>query len=209
MPRAADPEKIRRLLAATRQLLIRCGFSGTSVDRICREAGVSKGIFFHYFKTKEDAVIAVARDFVAELGRQFKARPYARGGDPRQQILQYIDFTISACEHSVLSAGCLIGTLSTALPEAHEAGIRAVCREAFSGWVTSFEGLLQTAKQSGLLATRIDTRTLACQFIALVEGSLLLRNALGADILRRNLQGFRDMLAQLMEPRRNNAWTEA
>jgi hypothetical protein len=32
-----------------------------------------------------------------------------------------------------------------------------------------------------------------------------LRNALGADILRRNLQGFRDMLAQLMEPRRNNA----
>jgi TetR/AcrR family transcriptional repressor of nem operon len=203
VPRTADPEKIQRLLAATRQLLIRCGFGGTSVDRICREAGISKGVFFHYFKTKEDAVIAVARDFVTELGRQFRAEPQARGTDPRQRILHYIDFTLDTCEHTLLASGCLIGSLSASLPEEHEAGIRAICHEAFSGWVASFEALLQGAQQAGLLASRIDTRTLASQFIALVEGSLLLRKTLGADILRRNLQGFRGMLAQLLTPVRN------
>lgn len=202
MPRTADPEKIRRLLGATRELLIRCGPGGTSVDRICREAGVSKGGFFHYFKSKEDAVIAVARDFVAELSRQFKTLSQARSSDPRQRILDYIDFTISACEHSVLSAGCLIGTLSASLPEQPQAGIRGVCHEAFNTWMTSFETLLQGAKQAGLLPGRFDSRTLASQFVALVEGSLLLRNALGAEVLRRNLLGFREMLAQMMDAKR-------
>lgn len=202
MPRTADPEKIRRLLGATRELLLRCGPGGASVDRICREAGVSKGGFFHYFKSKEDAVVAVARDFVAELGRQFKTLPQARDSDPGQRILRYIDFTISLCERSVLSAGCLIGALSTSLPEEQDTWVRAICREAFTAWITAFETLLQGAKQAGLLPARLDTSTLASQFVALVEGSLLMRNTLGGDVLRRNLRGFREMLAQMMETRR-------
>jgi TetR/AcrR family transcriptional repressor of nem operon len=204
MPRTSDPEKIQRLLGATRQLLIRCGFNGASVDRICREAGVSKGGFFHYFRTKEEAVAIVARDFVAELGRQFKALSPVRGGHPGQRVLDYIDFTISACERSLLSAGCLIGSLSTSLPEEDAAGIRGVCREAFNSWIASFENLLQAAQRAGLLPGRLDTGTLASQFVGLVEGSLLLRNALGTDVLRRNLQGFRDMLDQLMDSRRRS-----
>lgn len=200
MPRNADPEKLRRLLGATRKLLIRSGFGGASVDRICREAGISKGGFFHHFKTKEEAVIKVARDFVAELGREFKALSQTPAEDAGQRLLHYIDFTIVACERSVLSAGCLIGSLTAGLPGESRAatGIRAVCCEAFTAWVGAFETLLHNAKQAGLLPARTDSRTLASQFVALVEGSLLLRNALGPEVLRRNLQGFRGMLAQMM-----------
>ncbi|HEY3487557.1 MAG TPA: TetR/AcrR family transcriptional regulator [Gammaproteobacteria bacterium] len=206
MPRIADPKKIKRLLAATRQLLIRQGFGGTSVDQICQEADISKGIFFHYFKTKEDAVIAVARDFVTELNRHFKAGPQARGGDPRQRILHYIDFTIEACERSVLAAGCLIGALSSGRRSDSDADkIQRICHEVFTGWITSFEALLQMAQQSGVLAARIDTHTLACQYVALVEGSLLLRKTLGPEIPRRNLMGFRAMLAQLLTPARSGS----
>lgn len=202
MPRNADPEKLRRLLGATRELLTRGGFGGASVDRICRDAGISKGGFFHYFKTKEEAVIKVARDFVTELGREFKALSRTSAEDPGQRLLRYIDFTIIACERTVLSAGCLIGTLTASLPAEpqHAAtGIRTVCREAFAAWVAAFETLLHNAKQAGRLPARADARTLASQFVALVEGSLLLRNALGPEVLRRNLQGFREMLGQMME----------
>ncbi|HEX5057579.1 MAG TPA: TetR/AcrR family transcriptional regulator [Gammaproteobacteria bacterium] len=203
MPRTSDPEKFQRLLGVTRQLLIRCGLSGASIDRICREAGISKGGFFHHFRTKEEAVSTAARHFVAELGRQFKNLPQARGNHHAGQgVLDYIDFTISACERSILSSGCLIGSLSTNLPEEDAAGIRRVCREAFNSWIASFENLLQAAQRAGLLPVRLDTQTLASQFVALVEGSLLLRNALGTDVLQRNLRGFREMLAQLMDARR-------
>lgn len=205
MPRNADPEKLRRLLGATRALLTRRGLGGASVDRICRDAGISKGGFFHYFKTKEEAVTQVARDFVEELGREFKALSRVPAEDAGQRLLSYIDFTITACERPVLSAGCLIGTLTAGLPgepQSAASGIRAVCREAFTAWVAAFETLLHNAKQAGLLPARSDARTLAGQFVALVEGSLLLRNALGPEVLRRNLQGFREMLAQMMEAAR-------
>lgn len=198
MPRTADPAKIHRLLGATRELLTRRGFSGASVDRICREAGISKGGFFHYFKSKEDAVVAVARDFMTELGVQFKTLSRVRDDDPAQRVLRYIDFTIDVCERSVLSTGCLIGTLSAALPDQPGAGIPAICREAFTAWIAAFESLLQGAQQAGRLTASADIQTLASQFVALVEGSLLLRNALGPGVLRSNLRGFREMLAQIM-----------
>jgi TetR/AcrR family transcriptional regulator, transcriptional repressor for nem operon len=200
MPRSTDPEKLRRLLDCTRLLLLRSGFGGVSVDRICREAGISKGGFFHHFKTKEEAVIKVARDFVAELGREFRASSRARNEDSGQRLLRYIDFTIAACERSALAAGCLIGSLTAGLPEGADTRIRAICRDAFTAWIDAFETLLQNARQAGLLPLRADTQTLASQFIALVEGSLLLRNVLGPEVLRRNLLGFRDMLAQMMAP---------
>jgi TetR/AcrR family transcriptional repressor of nem operon len=198
MPRTTNPEKIRRLLDATRDLLLRDGFGGASVGQICRQAGISKGGFFHHYKTKEDAIIAVARDFVIELGQRFKTLPRTRGQDPGRRVLHYIDFTIEACEHSTLAGGCLIGVLSASLPGDSATRVRALCREAFTAWIVAFETLLQGAQQAGLLPDRPDTRSLAGQFVALVEGSLLLRNALGPAVLRSNLRGFRELLAQMM-----------
>jgi TetR/AcrR family transcriptional repressor of nem operon len=211
MPRTTNPEKIRRLRVATRTLLLRDGFGGASVGQICRQAGISKGGFFHHFKTKEDAIIAVARDFVTELGHRFKTLPRTRGQDPVRRVLDYIDFTIEACEHSTLSDGCLIGVLSASLPGGTATRIRALCRETFAAWIVAFETLLQDTQRADLLPDRFDTRTLAGQFVALVEGSLLLRNALGPAVLQSNLRGFREMLSQMMSPaaaltpRRENA----
>src|ERR671911_434050 len=43
-----------RLLSAGRQLMLARGFTGTSVDQICAEAGLTKGSFFHHFGTKDE-----------------------------------------------------------------------------------------------------------------------------------------------------------
>lgn len=41
------------------------GYSGTRVDDVARRAGVSKGLLYLYFKTKEDLFKAVIRSFVS------------------------------------------------------------------------------------------------------------------------------------------------
>jgi TetR/AcrR family transcriptional repressor of nem operon len=48
------PETKRKLVDAGVALMRQRGFSATTVDDICAEAGVTKGGFFHYFKSKED-----------------------------------------------------------------------------------------------------------------------------------------------------------
>ena len=63
--RERDPAATRqRLIDATVRLMLRQGFAATSVDRICGEAGLTKGSFFHHFESKE-AVGKAAKAFDA------------------------------------------------------------------------------------------------------------------------------------------------
>lgn len=60
--RARDPERTKaRILKAATDLFMRLGPTGASLDDISREAGVNRGLIYHYFKTKDtlfDCVLA-------------------------------------------------------------------------------------------------------------------------------------------------------
>jgi AcrR family transcriptional regulator len=61
-------EKSRRELT---EIAINCfaryGFQGSSVDRIARMAGVTKGAIYYHFRDKEDLLAAAVRDRIGEF----------------------------------------------------------------------------------------------------------------------------------------------
>ena len=60
------PEERRvEFLLSAQKLFIEKGYYNTSVDEICKEMGVAKGLFYYYFKTKEDLVSQMV-DFLWE-----------------------------------------------------------------------------------------------------------------------------------------------
>jgi AcrR family transcriptional regulator len=64
--RTRDFTRTRALLIETAgQLFASRGYDGTSVDAIIRQAGVSKGAFYHHFTSKEQVLDAVT-DFIVE-----------------------------------------------------------------------------------------------------------------------------------------------
>jgi TetR/AcrR family transcriptional regulator len=49
-----DPERTKaQILEAATALFTRCGLNGASLDDISKEAGVNRGLIYHYFRTKE------------------------------------------------------------------------------------------------------------------------------------------------------------
>jgi AcrR family transcriptional regulator len=65
-PRTRDFPRTRALLIETAgQLFASRGYDRTSVDAIIRQAGVSKGAFYHHFSSKEELLDAVT-DFIVE-----------------------------------------------------------------------------------------------------------------------------------------------
>jgi TetR/AcrR family transcriptional repressor of nem operon len=48
------PATKRKLVEAGIKLVRAQGYNATTVDDICAAAGVTKGGFFHYFKSKEE-----------------------------------------------------------------------------------------------------------------------------------------------------------
>jgi AcrR family transcriptional regulator len=52
-------EKQEKILNSALKLLVEFGFHGTPTSKIAQEAGVSNGTLFHYYKTKDDLVVAL------------------------------------------------------------------------------------------------------------------------------------------------------
>ncbi|MBV5313917.1 MAG: TetR/AcrR family transcriptional regulator [Prolixibacteraceae bacterium] len=52
-------DKQEQILKAALKLFVEFGFHGTPTSRIAQEAGVSNGTLFHYYKTKDELVVAL------------------------------------------------------------------------------------------------------------------------------------------------------
>lgn len=59
-PAQSDP-KAQRILTAVRKVLAGNGYSGTTINMVATEAGVSRGLLHYYFKSKDDMLAKVLK----------------------------------------------------------------------------------------------------------------------------------------------------
>src|SRR5919108_1905120 len=76
-----DPEKPQQILDAAVRVFARTGFYNSRVSDIAREAGIASGTIYLYFKTKDDILVTLFRekmaDWVAHARREIAAEPDA------------------------------------------------------------------------------------------------------------------------------------
>src|SRR5215467_4425134 len=87
---AAEPPR-RQMLAAAIDCFARHGYQGTSIDRIAREAGVTKGALYYHFRDKEDLLFAVT-ERVGEFERKV-----LRDVVPSRDALSTLRRVVDAC----------------------------------------------------------------------------------------------------------------
>jgi len=121
-----------RLLEAARDLMRRNGFAGTSVDDLCQGAGVTKGAFFHHFKTKEALGVAAAEAWTEATRAFFAAAPYHDHADPLDRLLAYIAFRKAIITDDLVASTCLAGTLAQEI-YLSSPDIREACATAIFG----------------------------------------------------------------------------
>jgi AcrR family transcriptional regulator len=59
-PRAA--RTVAQILAATKEIFLTHGYTGTTVDEIARAAGISRASFYTYFPSKRDVLLALGAE---------------------------------------------------------------------------------------------------------------------------------------------------
>jgi len=78
--RRLPPVRKSQIYRTALRLFAEYGYDGLAVDRLCREAGISKGSFFQYFETKSHLLEFVLLAFdrrVAEWVREIRAQETA------------------------------------------------------------------------------------------------------------------------------------
>jgi len=63
-----------RILQSARQLFTAQGFEHTGVDQICRNAGISKGAFYHHFCSKDDLFLRLLEEWTESIHTQINQR---------------------------------------------------------------------------------------------------------------------------------------
>ena len=87
--RTAAKEKI---LSAALQLFIEKGIASTGIKAIAASAGVSTGLLYHYFKTKDEIFVTLVRQ-VMDMQDQFAETLLEQ--DPATFLKQWIDFVLT------------------------------------------------------------------------------------------------------------------
>src|SRR5580698_1857633 len=128
----------RKLLDATLSLVRERGYSSTSVDELCARAGVTKGAFFHHFKSKDALAVAAANHWSELTGAFFETAPYHQHGDPLDRVLGYLDFRKAILKGEIAEFTCLIGTM---VQEVYDTSpeIREACDASISAHVARIE----------------------------------------------------------------------
>jgi TetR/AcrR family transcriptional regulator, transcriptional repressor for nem operon len=83
MARTKPAEQRRAdLLAASEELFLAKGVAATSLDDITSRAGVSKGLFYLYFRSKDDLLVAMQNEFSVRLADRMRAATDLAGDWP-------------------------------------------------------------------------------------------------------------------------------
>ncbi len=113
-----------RLTYVAIQLFIRNGFNATSVQDICSTTGVSKGGFFHHFKSKEEAARAALTYAWALMEERLADARVESLADAQERLDYYLDWlaeSLSDPECPLRVAGSMTREVSQTNPDLREA----------------------------------------------------------------------------------------
>jgi TetR/AcrR family transcriptional regulator, transcriptional repressor for nem operon len=193
-----------RILDAAERLVLRQGFSATTVDAVIGELGITKGAFFHHFHSKHDLSLALVRRYadrdVADLHRYLERADHL-SRDPLQRLLLFVGLLAEDAHLFVgENPGCLYGSY------VYEQGlfgesVQEVVADAVLAWRETLTTRIRAVDAAYPARIAIDPVSLADTVLTAFEGSYVLSRATGdPEILRQQLGHVRSYLELLFVP---------
>jgi TetR/AcrR family transcriptional repressor of nem operon len=193
----AKPDARSKLLEAALSVIRTKGYSATSVDELCTAAGVTKGAFFHHFKSKNDLAVAAA-DYWSEMtGALFAGAPYHDHADALDRVLAYVVFRKALLQGGVPDFTCLVGTMVQET-YATSPAIREACERCITCHASTLEVDIEAAMRARNMTPDWTAESLALHTQAVIQGAFVLAKATGRvevaadsiDHLRRYIEGL-------------------
>lgn len=165
-----------KILNAALTVIRTQGYSATTVDNLCEAAGVTKGAFFHHFKSKEELAVEAANHWSQVTGEFFKTAPYQKIQDPLDRVLGYIDFRTAIIDGEIATFTCLVGTM---VQEIHHTNplIRAACEKSIFGHAETVAADIEAAKKRYAPNADWTSEEIGHHIQSVIQGAYILAKA--------------------------------
>lgn len=165
-----------KILGAALKVIRERGYSATTVDDLCKEAGVTKGAFFHHFESKEDLAVKAAEHWSEITGHLFANASYHQEKDPLDQLLAYVAFRKELLKGEVAEFTCFVGTMVQETYGSSPA-IRKACERSIFGHAETLVKFIDGAKKLYAPKASWSSEGLAQHTQAVLQGSFILAKA--------------------------------
>lgn len=180
-----------KILAESRNLVLKKGFSGTSIDNILEKTGITKGAFFYHFKTKNILAKALIEDFAKEdisYMNDALAKTKPLEGDALKRLLQFVqEFIDMFTDLSEPPPGCLYATYLSETDQFDEE-IKEFISTTILLWRNTLELLLHNVLEENDSNVEVDITSLSDLLVVIFEGSYVVSKAVNeAELTAKQL----------------------
>jgi TetR/AcrR family transcriptional repressor of nem operon len=193
----AEHQSKTKLLNAALRVIRTRGYSATRIEDVCEAAGLTKGSFFHHFKSKEDLALAAVEHWNSRTGSLFAAADYRLHVDPLDRLLAYIDLRKAILQGELPDFTCLLGTMIQEVYQTHPS-IRDACNSSITNHAATLEPDIAEAMRQYGITGDWTPRSLALYTQAVIQGAFILAKAgEGATIAAQCLDHLRRYVEML------------
>ncbi len=193
-------ESRTKLLDAALKSIRTKGYAASSVEDICTAAGVTKGSFFHHFKTKDDLAIAAIEHSASATAKLYESATYRSVGTPIDRLFAYLDFRQQQLAGALTDVSEPIGMVAGEVFESH-AAIRQACAKAMEEHTAMVEADIAAAMKERGVDAPWFAHTLALHMQAVFQGALVVAKAnADPEVIARCVEHLRRYLEFLFDP---------
>ena len=193
-----------RILDTAQDMILDLGYAGVSIDKLISRLGMTKGAFFHHFKSKDDLAYALIKRFSDEgidLLKLSLARAKKFSDDPFQQLMiligQYEEIFEDLTEPF---PGCLLASYVYEWQQFSEETRKLVNKEFLLSRKELTKLFRETAKKYPPRA-EFDPVSLADGFMCVFEGAFILSKSLQEpDTTFKQLRHYKTFIKLLFNP---------
>ncbi len=182
----AKPTSARsKLLEVATTIVRQKGYAATSIDDLCKAAGVTKGAFFHHFPSKEALAVAGAQAWTDHAqARIFTDALWMRPADPLDRVLAHLDFRLGMIDGPAEGFTCFVGTM---VQEAYTSNdnIRAACDASITAYAERLAEDIQAAIDRHGIGHGVTALGLAYHIQAVLQGAFILAKSQGDPAVAR------------------------
>lgn len=194
MPRVSEAHLAARrqqILDAAARCFVRNGFHQTSMQDVIKEAGLSVGAFYRYFKSKNDLIRAIA-------GEKISAVTGVLDGllalDPMPAVPEILERLLETVDDALVEDGTVRISVQVWGEAVHDPEVAALVAEVYGRVQDRAVRTAERAQAAGQIPPGADPKGIGAAFFGLVQGYILQRILIGRVDRQLYMNGVRALM---------------
>lgn len=194
MPRVSEDHLTARreqILTAARACFLRKGLHNSSMQDLIKEAGLSVGAVYRYFKSKNEIIAAIAEGVVSGISQEIDEI-----AGRRLPLVDSLGLLLEVIDAQLSPGGALPIAVQIWAEATTDPAIGAIAQARYSALRASVRALVANAAESGELPPGADVDEVNSAVFALIPGYALQRLLIGSPDREAYLRGIRALITR-------------